>query len=74
MAILKGCDYAKREELVSAFRQTIDDNLKSGSVIVAGGLAVYAAEEDRNYNDVFKRADRSMYEQKRTLKALLDSM
>lgn len=71
VAILKGDDYAKREELVSAFRKTIDDNLENGSVIVASGLAVYDASIDSSYNDVFKRADGSMYEQKRALKARL---
>lgn len=71
VAILKGDDYAKREELVSAFRKTIDDNLENGSVIVASGLAVYDASIDSSYNDVFKRADGSMYEQKRALKAKL---
>lgn len=73
VAVLKGSDYEKREELLSAFRETIDSNLKNGSVIVASGLAVYNASSDESYNDVFKRADEFMYEQKRALKAVLKS-
>lgn len=69
VAILKGDDYANRESLVDAFRKTIDENQKNGSVIVASGLAVYDAATDTSYNDVFRRADASMYEQKRALKA-----
>ncbi|MBR1750941.1 MAG: GGDEF domain-containing protein [Ruminococcus sp.] len=71
VAILKGGDYAKREELVSAFRETIENNVENGSVVVASGLAVYDSSTDSSYNDVFKRADESMYEQKRALKAML---
>ena len=73
VAILKGDDYAKREEHIRTFRKTIDDNLKNGTVIVASGLAVYTASSDESYNDVLKCADESMYEQKRALKALLRS-
>lgn len=73
VAILKDGDYSKREQLVSSFRKTIDDDLKSGSVIVASGLAVYDAAKDTSYNDVFRRADELMYEHKRELKALLES-
>lgn len=73
VTILRGGDHAKREELVRSFRKTIDDNLNNGSVIVASGLAVYDASKDTSYNDVFRRADVSMYEEKRRLKALIKS-
>lgn len=69
VAILKGIDYANREVLLESFRKVISENQKNGSVIVASGLAVYDALTDGSYNDVFKRADESMYEQKRSLKA-----
>lgn len=68
VAILRGDDYARREELVEAFRKRIDENRENGSVIVASGLAVYDALTDDSYNDVFKRADKDMYRQKRALK------
>lgn len=68
VTILKGIDYANRESLLESFRKAISENQKNGSVIVASGLAVYDALTDSSYNDVFKRADKSMYEQKRSLK------
>lgn len=70
VAILKGEDYANRETLVDAFRKTVNENLQNGSVIVASGLAVYDASKDTSCNDVFRRADESMYEHKRALKAI----
>ena len=69
VAILKGRDYANREFLLESFRRVISENQENGSVIVASGLAVYDTLTDSSYNDVFKRADKSMYEQKRSLKA-----
>ena len=68
VTILKGIDYANRKSLLESFRKAISENQKNGSVIVASGLAVYDALTDSSYNDVFKRADKSMYEQKRSLK------
>jgi diguanylate cyclase (GGDEF)-like protein len=69
VTILKGDNYADRDALMSSFRDTIRQNQQNGKVIVASGLAVYDNSEDSSYNDVFKRADNSMYEQKRALKA-----
>ena len=73
-AILKGEDYARREELLASFRHTIEENLKNGAVTVACGHAVYDAETDDSYNDVFKRADISMYEHKRACKGAGDTL
>ncbi len=70
VVLLKGDDYANRETLVEAFRKAIGENLQNGSVVVACGLAVYDHAADHSYNDVFKRADASMYEHKRALKAV----
>ncbi|MBR1797765.1 MAG: GGDEF domain-containing protein [Clostridiales bacterium] len=70
VAILKGDDYVNREALLESFRKAIEENLRQGAVIVASGLAVYDASTDTGYNDVFKRADRFMYEQKQALKAI----
>jgi diguanylate cyclase (GGDEF)-like protein len=69
VAILKGSDYMNREELLEAFRNKSFENQKNGEVVVASGLAVYDASTDSSYNDVFKRADEAMYEQKRALKS-----
>ena len=69
VAILKGSDYERREELESSFRKTIDENQAQGLVVVSSGLAVYHPGKDESYNDVFKRADQLMYERKQSLKA-----
>lgn len=69
VVLLKGNDYANREENLEAFRDSILENQKNGDVIVASGLAIYDASADSCYNDVFKRADKAMYEQKHVLKA-----
>lgn len=70
VVILKGNDYARREELDSSFRKTIDENQKNGLVVVSSGLAIYQSGVDEGYNDVFKRADQLMYERKQSLKAV----
>ena len=68
VAILKGSDYEKREELEGSFRKTIDENQRNGHVVVSSGLAVYQPDNDECFNDVFKRADQLMYERKQALK------
>lgn len=70
VAILKGSDFANRETLIEAFRKTISENQKNGDVVVASGLAIYDPSTDSSYNDVFKRADKFMYEQKHALKSV----
>ena len=70
VAILKGDDYARKEELIESFRKKIAENQKKGEVIVASGLAVYDVNSDDSFNDVFRRADKDMYIQKRALKAV----
>ena len=71
VAILKGSDYVNREALLESFRNRIIDNQGNGLVTLASGLAIYDASTDCCYNDVFKRADEAMYEQKRALKTAL---
>ena len=71
VAILKGSDYVNREALLESFRNRIIDNQGNGLVTLASGLAIYDASTDCSYNDVFKRADEAMYEQKRALKTAL---
>ena len=68
VAILKGSDYEKREELEGSFRKIIDENQRNGHVVVSSGLAVYQPDNDESFNDVFKRADQLMYERKQALK------
>ena len=69
VAILRGGDYERREELFASFRKKVEDNRRNGLVVVASGMAIYQSENDESYNDVFKRADDLMYECKQALKA-----
>ena len=64
------------EELVAEFRVLVDEvwndqKLETWERIsAAAGYAVYEQNVDKSVNDVFRRADREMYEQKAQMKAL----
>ncbi|MBR0235475.1 MAG: GGDEF domain-containing protein [Clostridia bacterium] len=75
VAILVGSDYEMRSALLEKFRGKILDNVKKGepvyeNVSVASGMAVYDPENDKCLEDVFKRADAEMYENKKMIKSL----
>ena len=70
VAILENDDYAQREELIRSFEHDIEENHKNKQVVVASGCDIYDAGRDNNYNDVFRRADKKMYERKQQLKAM----
>lgn len=68
VVVLTGNDYARREQLMNNFKDLAETNRRSGSgPVVAAGLAVFG-EGDERFSDVFKRADRLMYENKRATK------
>ena len=69
VAILEGTDYEDRAVLVNAFERNVEANARAGSVVIASGMATYHPNKDNDYNDVFKRADRKMYQRKEQLKA-----
>lgn len=68
VTILIGTDYECRDEIMHYFDATIDKNQREGRVVVASGLGMFDPNKDESYNDVFRRADRKMYERKRELK------
>ena len=83
--ILEGEDYRNRTELIRTFEREVDDNQKQGGVVISGGMDIYRSETDHSYvfasigmlsivvhliNDVFRRADRKMYERKKKLNAM----
>ena len=68
VAILTGTDYECRDEIMHYFNATIEKNQREGRVVVASGLGMYDPNKDESYNDVFRRADRNMYERKKELK------
>ncbi len=68
VVILEGDDYEDRHTLLDGFDQEVDKNLKEGSVVIASGLDIYDGDSESTYSDVFRRADKKMYERKRQLK------
>ena len=72
VAILDGADYGKRHELVATLREEYIQAAAAGTkpwlkYSAAVGMAELASD-DMSYDLVFKRADKSMYEQKRKMK------
>ena len=68
VAILEGNDYEERDTLLQDFERNVEENRKEGGVVVACGMSVYEPDRDTSYNDVFRRADRRMYDRKEKLK------
>ena len=70
VAMLEGDDYQERKQLLQSFEERIDENIRSGGVVIASGLAVLRPGHDNSYRRVFERADHRMYDRKGALKAL----
>ena len=69
MIVLKGQDYAIRDDLIDSFRRQVEDNMRIGSgPIVAIGVAEYQEGKDTTVEEIFHRADGRMYEDKSRLK------
>lgn len=73
--ILKNRDYEHIDELVEEFRKTLSDlaadsTLKPWEAVSAAiGYALFEPSMDSSVANVFKRADKAMYENKRAMKA-----
>ncbi len=72
--ILQNADYENREVLVEQFKAGMAEISASAKheweeAHIAMGIAVYDSQRDRSVNDVIRRADESMYENKRCRKA-----
>ena len=75
--ILKDSEYECRNEKMSELERRIRTNNESAKepylrVSVAYGLAVFDPKEDHFYEDVYRRADRKMYEMKQAIHAKND--
>lgn len=68
VALLEGDDFTDRESLVRLFEEEITKNAATGSVVVSEGLDVFTAGTDSDFDEVFARADRKMYDRKKKLK------
>ncbi len=66
---LRGNDYYKRNELMEKLRNQVLENQKAGNgVVLASGISEYNPKTDTVVSEVFERADKAMYENKRKLK------
>ena len=67
---LVGDDFTDRKKLVNKLRKTsIMNRDKNKGPVVATGIADFMSGKDNKVENVFERADKSMYENKRSLKA-----
>ena len=70
-AVLIGDDYAQRDQLFQKLREeTLANKRTRSGPVVASGLAVYEPGKDKCFEDVCKRADELMYENKSELKTM----
>lgn len=69
--ILKGKDYDNRERIMRNARDTMHENIKKGLVTFAAGISDYTKGFDKKTADVFERADKFMYENKKHIKKLI---
>ena len=72
--ILQNEDYRNREALARQFNREMSESCavnqnKWEQVHIAMGVAVYDPQTDRSVNDVIRRADTCMYENKRSRKS-----
>lgn len=71
VVIARGVDYTRLDELVEEIRIHNLSTARYGGVVIACGVAKYKNEP--NVAQVFRRADRNMYEDKISLKAYLSN-
>jgi len=70
VVFLHGNDYSARNELMDKLRSQVQENKKKHSrIILAVGMAEYDSENDSFVSEVFERADKEMYEDKKKLKS-----
>ncbi|MCR4735139.1 MAG: diguanylate cyclase [Treponema sp.] len=72
VALLSNHDYEKRDSLLDELKKLSIENKKTRTgPVVACGMAVFEANKDKSFTDVFKRADAFMYENKKDIKGLI---
>ena len=66
---LSGSDYTSRKQLLNELHEKVHANIdKHDGPVIAAGMSEYDPKHDSNVDDIFKRADHLMYEDKRELK------
>ena len=70
VVFLKGNDYSARIKLMDKLQSQIRENNKAGNgVILASGMSEYNPDKDHFVSEIFERADKKMYEDKKQLKS-----
>ena len=71
LVFLRGNDYSNREPLMKSLRAQVMENQRLGlAPIIASGMAEYVPEKDTLVAEIFDRADKEMYKNKRDIKEL----
>ena len=68
VVILRGHDYENRLDLVKHFYNLQVEHRHKGLVTIAYGMSEFDPDKDLTVQDVFERADKSMYEEKARFK------
>ena len=73
VAFIRGGDYAFKDSLFAKLKEEVLANKDTlGKPVVAAGMSSYDPASDRSVTEVFERADKMMYENKRDLKGGAD--
>jgi len=70
VAVLSGSDYEDRLDLIRDLQEKVEQDAMDGGVVIASGMAEFEPR-DACFADVFNRADKLMYENKKMLKGVL---
>jgi len=70
VVMITGRDWDRRLEIVQQLHDISAANIGSGKVVVSGGISDFDAGKDKAVNEVFQRADKRMYEEKKLLKSM----
>ena len=70
VVLLEGRDYETRHDILGRFNEKVESHIGTGDVVASLGLADYVPNEDMTFHEVFKRADKLMYERKKQLKSM----
>ncbi|MCR4690660.1 MAG: GGDEF domain-containing protein [Lachnospiraceae bacterium] len=69
--ILQGEDYNNYVQLFEQLRTEVQQNKEEDGIVLASGIAIYDPTIDLTVADVFSRADKIMYKNKKLLKTVL---
>ncbi len=69
VVFIRGDDFTNRESLLKTLQDQVWENRKSKTgPVLASGMAVFTPGKDNRVTDIFDRADKAMYKNKRELK------